>query len=122
MIGVVVWSNAAREKAVVWCEDQAALAYLQGRVDFLDPESWPEPGDLVELDSEMIGDLRHARRVSVLTEQGCPKLPQLLRSARPDERREPHLRVVPLRDAGDRGHRAAQFDDTTPLRATAGGR
>lgn len=124
MIGVVVWSNAAKEKAVVWCEDQASLAYLQGRVDFLDAEAWPQPGDLVELDSEMIGNLRHARRVSVLREQACPQLPDLLgNAAQPKERREPHLRLVSVSDrrepaAEPVGHSARVTP--LPIRASAG--
>ncbi|MCF3972789.1 hypothetical protein [Paracoccus salsus] len=98
MIGVVVWSSSAREKAVIWCEDHASLAYLQGSANLLDPASWPEPGDLLELESEMIGDLRHARRVSVLSEQGFPHLPELLSQAQPSPVRDTHLRVVATRD------------------------
>lgn len=120
MIGVVVWSNAAREKAVVWCEDQASLAYLQGRTDFRDAENWPEPGDLVELDSEMIGNLRHARNVTILSEQGCPQLPQLLRDSDPDNRRERHLRLVVTRDHPESTAPAATRFNDTPIRASAG--
>ncbi len=97
MIGVVVWSNAAREKAVIWCEDQASLAYLQGRQDLVDSSYWPVPGDLLELDCQPIGDLRHARQVSVLSEQGCPQLPELLRSAAAPPAQENHLRLVSTR-------------------------
>lgn len=120
MIGVVVWSNAAREKAVVWCEDQASLAYLQGRVNFVNPDAWPEPGDLVELESEMVGNLRHARRVSILSEQGCPQLPQLLRSAEPDPRRDAHLRLVTTREQPERNIRSAPRFEPAPIRASAG--
>ena len=49
MIGVVVWSNAEREKAVIWCEDHASLAYLQGRQNLIAAGQWPSPGDLLEL-------------------------------------------------------------------------
>lgn len=91
MIGVVVWSNADREKAVIWCEDHAALAYLQGQENLLNASQWPQPGDLVELESEVVGPLRHARRVAMLSEQAHAHLPGLLRGAVPAE---PHLRVV----------------------------
>lgn len=97
MIGVVVWSSRQREKAVIWCEDQGALAYLQGRDALLNQNFWPEPGDLLELDSEVIGNLRHARRVSLLSEKSCTQLPAALRqsveAARPD-----HLRLVSSQD------------------------
>lgn len=91
MIGVVVWSSADREKAVIWCEDHAALAYLQGRDNLADAMHWPQPGDLVELESEIVGPLRNARRVTMLSEQEYAHLPGMLRAAAPAE---PHLRIV----------------------------
>lgn len=91
MIGVVVWSSADREKAVIWCEDHAALAYLQGRDNLTNACRWPQPGDLVELDSEIVGPLRNARRVTMLSEQEFAHLPDMLRTVTPAE---PHLRVV----------------------------
>lgn len=94
MIGVVVWSSKDREKAVIWCEDQASLAYLQGQSNLSNQDRWPEPGDLVELESEMVGSLRHARNVQVLSEQGCAALPELLQKASQSQPPAPHLRVV----------------------------
>lgn len=97
MIGVVVWSSEAREKAVIWCEDHAALAYLQGRENLARSGHWPAPGDLVELVGELVGNLRHARRVSLMNEQGCSQLPDLLRaSAAPAQAPadQPRLRLV----------------------------
>lgn len=92
MIGVVVWSSVDKEKAVIWCEDHAALAYLQGREHLANPEFWPRPGDLVELESEIIGALRNARRVSLLSEQEYADLPGMLRASVPPA--ESHLRIV----------------------------
>ncbi|WEF23621.1 hypothetical protein [Paracoccus sp. S3-43] len=92
MIGVVVWSSAEREKAVIWCEDHAALAYLQGRENLTRAVCWPQPGDLVELESEAIGALRHARNVTMLSEQEFTHLPDMLRANTPPA--EPHLRIV----------------------------
>ncbi|MDM7458662.1 MAG: hypothetical protein P3W94_004770 [Paracoccus sp. (in: a-proteobacteria)] len=85
MIGVVVWSNETREKAIIWCEDQATLAYLQGRENLADSRAaWPQPGDLVELDTQTIGNLRHALDVSLLSERGCPDLPRILSATATD--------------------------------------
>lgn len=92
MIGVVVWSSAEREKAVIWCEDHAALAYLQGRENLANAACWPQPGDLVELESEIVGALRNARRVAMLSEQEFAHLPGMLRASTPPA--EPHLRIV----------------------------
>lgn len=100
MIGVVVWANELREKAIIWCEDQSTLAYLQGRGNLSEAGGkWPLPGDLVELETRTIGNLRHALSVSMLSEQSCPHIPQVLANASP-ARTETHLRVVSSRDAG----------------------
>lgn len=95
MIGVVVWSSGSREKAIIWCEDQATLAYLQGHANFAGPV-WPQPGDLVELETRTVGNLRHALQVTMLSEQGCPDLPRLLADTPPAPR--PALRVVAQQD------------------------
>ena len=79
MIGVILWSNPAKEKAVIWCEDHGALAYLQGQENLLFPGCWPEAGDLVELELETVNDLRHARAVSLVSGNKRSDLPDLLR-------------------------------------------
>lgn len=79
MIGVVVWSNAERQKAVIWCEDQGALAYLHGRDNLLPGGQWPLAGDLVELASETLGDMRYARDVALLNRQHFVELPNMLK-------------------------------------------
>lgn len=96
MIGVVVWSSQDREKAVIWCDDHGALAYLSGADNLASPEKWPGAGDLVSLETEMIGCLRHARKVSMLEENGCPTLPKRLKSERPVD--APRLRLVAARE------------------------
>lgn len=95
MLGVVVWSNLVRKQAVIWCEDHAALAYLAGAENLLEPGTWPEPGDLVELEDEVVGELRCARRVRPLTDERLPLLPELLRRREGDSGSSPrHLVVV----------------------------
>ncbi|MFD1883658.1 hypothetical protein [Paracoccus pacificus] len=98
MIGVIVWSNASRLKAVVWCEDQGALAYLNG-TDNLLGDRWPVAGDMVELDSENRDGLRYALAVRLVGGCGCPDLPERLRSAAPNAKpaareKSPALRLV----------------------------
>ncbi|WP_374301628.1 hypothetical protein [Paracoccus sp. (in: a-proteobacteria)] len=104
MIGVVVWSCVVREKAVIWCEDHAALAYLQGRENMVNAAWWPQPGDLVELDSEVVGPLRNARRVTLLSEQEYSGLPEMLRASIPSG---PHLRLVACNPSPDMQDRIA---------------
>lgn len=114
MIGVVVWSNAEREKSVIWCEDHGALAYLQGRENLGSGHAaWPEAGDLLELETEIIGPLRHARAVALISERHCPQLPAvLLREAASGE---PHLRLVASQDVS--GHTVAS--GAAPVRIAA---
>ncbi|MDT1062906.1 hypothetical protein RM190_13590 [Paracoccus sp. CPCC 101403] len=94
MIGVVLWSSAPREKAIIWCEDHAALAYLQGRANLTSKGDWPESGDLVELDYETEGELRHARRVEVVSGYRRSDLSHLLREAGQGATAQPVLRVI----------------------------
>ena len=96
MIGVVVWSSGSREKAIIWCEDQATLAYLQGTANFAGPGEWPQPGDLVELETQTVGNLRHALDVTMLSEKTCLQLPRILADAQQAPR--PALRVVAHQD------------------------
>ena len=95
MIGVVVWSNRPRQQAVIWCEDHAALAYLSGEEHCTGCAEWPEPGDILELETELVGELRCARKVQPLTNARLPLLPELLRRSRggPDAPSR-HLMVV----------------------------
>lgn len=97
MIGVVIWSSEASRKAVIWCEDQGPLAYLRGRDNLLDQADWPVPGDLLRLECETIGNLRHAHSVSVIAPKVCPQLPDALlgKTNRPGS----HLQVVRRNDS-----------------------
>ncbi|WP_199260056.1 hypothetical protein [Paracoccus binzhouensis] len=101
MIGVILWSSPAKEKAVIWCEDHGALAYLQGQENLVTAEGWPEAGDLVELEFETINDLRHARAVSMVSGNRRSELPDLLRGMgdKPGQSR-PVLRVISNGDCG----------------------
>ena len=97
MIGVVVWSSEDHLKAVVWCEDHGALAYLHGRDELFQGDQWPNAGELLELESETIGSIRYARSVVRLNERPCPEIPAILRgdAAEPPRR----MRLVSSRRA-----------------------
>ncbi|MDO5647949.1 hypothetical protein [Paracoccus sp. (in: a-proteobacteria)] len=116
MIGVVVWSSSATEKAVIWCEDQGALACLLGQENTVDMAQWPQPGDLVELDSVMDGNLRHARNVTMISEHACPKLPELLANS---TQQHPHLHLVSSRPAPAQNAQTDLPDISAKLRACA---
>lgn len=96
MIGVVVWSNSSREQAVIWCDDHAALAFLSGRECFTPGAGWPEPGEMLELETETIGAIRHARNVRPIDSTPCSRLPDLL-----SLERATHLSLVHDSEADD---------------------
>ena len=52
MLGVVLWSDAGDNKAVIWCEDHGDLAYFNGGVD--------DPASLMDFDA---GDLVHLHEI-----------------------------------------------------------
>lgn len=85
MIGVIVWSSAAKQKAVIWCEDQGALAYLHGSDNVTGRPGWPEAGDMVSLETELRQELRHAFNVRIIEERKFTELPSLLRGIGSDE-------------------------------------
>lgn len=43
-----MWSSQRRQRAVIWCEDQQALAYL--RDPAIVTQGWPEAGDIVQVE------------------------------------------------------------------------
>lgn len=117
MIGVVVWSNADREKAVIWCEDHASLAYLQGRQNLSAGDVWPSPGDLLELETIVVGNLRHARNVSMVSEQSRTQLPTLLRDT--TQPPQPHLKLVSNTDVASGSAPDGQKTVAAPVRIGA---
>lgn len=97
MIGVIVWSSAAKAKAVIWCEDHGALAYLHGLENVSGADGWPQAGDMVILETELRNELRHAFNVRVVYDKSCSELPSLLRDMGSEEEKTvsaPNLRVV----------------------------
>ena len=97
MIGVVIWSSEASQKAVIWCEDQGPLAYLRGCDGLLEQIDWPVPGDLLRLECETVGNLRHAHSVSIIAPKACPQLPDALMGQ--TNRPASHLHVISRSDA-----------------------
>ncbi|MFY0309218.1 hypothetical protein ACFMBG_04885 [Leisingera sp. D0M16] len=79
MIGVVLWRDETLTKAVIWCEDQGDLAFYanEGGAEFREFN----PGDWVEFDLTISGNIRIAENLSVLIEQGSPDLADRLSAA-----------------------------------------
>lgn len=92
MIGVVIWSDDSSEKAVIWCEDQGALAFLDGADNLTVPAKWPAAGDLMDFECEDAEGLRRASSATVVATGACPSLPEALLGQ--TNRPASHLRLV----------------------------
>ncbi|XDA99654.1 hypothetical protein AB1M95_07045 [Sulfitobacter sp. LCG007] len=97
MIGVVLWSDVSDGKAVIWCEDQGDLAYLDSASDVLDRESFFDAGDVIQFDMEVRSELREAMNPRLVIEKAGRTLPAVLRMAtRAEIRAERGDNVIPF--------------------------
>ena len=80
MLGVVLWSDASDRKAVIWCEDQGDLAYVNGHVSVLNRDDFFDAGDLVQFDMEMCKSMRLANNPRLVAEKAGVGLPDVLKS------------------------------------------
>ena len=79
MLGVVLWSDASDGKAVIWCEDQGDLAFLNSSEDSLRTDSFFDAGDLVQFDMQEVSSLRQVSNPRLLLERAATQLPNALR-------------------------------------------
>lgn len=84
MFGVVLWSDAAAQKAVIWCEDQGELAFYTPADVSVDDAPSLDAGDLIRFDVILQENVRKARNPEVLMPSHSPELPQKLRSCSSD--------------------------------------
>lgn len=82
MFGVVLWSDPADQKAVIWCEDQGDLAFYR-HADETQNLSL-EAGDWVQFDLEMQRQQRFVRNPRLIQGGACRSLPEMLTAARDD--------------------------------------
>lgn len=97
MLGVVLWSDTSDRKAVIWCEDQGDLAYLNAGHCFLHTDDFFDAGDLVQFDMEVTQSMRIANNPRLVTEKASTNLPEVLRRGKPDRRyRASVSKVIPF--------------------------
>lgn len=85
MIGVVLWSDASDRKAVIWCEDQGDLAFLNSADDVFRSGDFFDAGDVVQFDMEVQASMRRAHNPRLVLEQAGVGLPDALRQSVPPE-------------------------------------
>ncbi len=80
MLGVVIWTDAAECKAIIWCEDHGELAYLGqhthsgGLVTF-------DQGDLIQFDLAEHRSMRLAQNPRKIAHHYCSDLGDVLEKA-----------------------------------------
>ncbi|WP_375690954.1 hypothetical protein [Pseudooceanicola sp. LIPI14-2-Ac024] len=84
MFGVVLWSDDAESKAVIWCEDHGDLAYYDA---YTHPGAAPAltAGDLVRFEVEEGGQRRLVRNPALVAGRHYPSLVGRLKSVELDE-------------------------------------
>lgn len=80
MFGVVLWSDAAARKAVIWCEDQGELAFFTPEEGSVHDAPVLDAGDLIQFDVIVQQNVRTARNPQVLMPSHSPDLPKKLRA------------------------------------------
>ncbi len=60
MIGIILWSDAADRKAVIWCEDQGDLAYFSDPDLTYSDDTFLDVGDVVEFEVKTQRNMRLA--------------------------------------------------------------
>jgi len=110
MIGVILWSDAAENKAVIWCEDHGDLAFLSAAESVVLPDPFFEVGDVVEFDVKTTHNLRLATNPERIEQSWGPALSDNLRSlsAIGSEMAHASATVIPFRP-GDASRTATRM-------------
>lgn len=66
MIGVILWSDEVDRQAVIWCEDQGDLAFLDDASTLSEGKPFFAVGDVVRFDLYVEGNLRRAHNATIL--------------------------------------------------------
>ncbi|MBY5932854.1 hypothetical protein KUV51_07570 [Tateyamaria omphalii] len=92
MIGVILWSDPAKAKAVIWCEDHGDLAFLSADDCPTLPDVFFDVGDIVEFDVFAEKNIRKVHRAKRLQQTfGKPLVDSLTHTGR---RTEPQVDVA----------------------------
>ncbi len=103
MLGVVLWSDVSDRKAVIWCEDQGDLAFLNASDDILKADDFFDAGDLVQFDMEINASMRRARNPKLVVEKVGAGLPAALRTCDPGYPETPgSAKIIPFAPADRR--------------------
>lgn len=111
MIGIILWSDAADRKAVIWCEDQGDLAYFSDPDPMAVHETFFDVGDVVEFEAKTMRTMRLALNPRWVKQNAGSTLADGLRSVpmMQDHVVSSTAKVIPFRaEPAPRVHRAKQ--------------
>lgn len=81
MHGVVLWSDQAQDRAVIWCEDHGDLAFYRGQGSDAGAAAGLTAGDMIAFDLCEGGEMRLARKPRLVAQESHPTLSRALRQA-----------------------------------------
>jgi len=107
MHGVIIWSDKAQGRAVIWCEDHGDLAFYGGQTCGTTENCRLEPGDLVYFDLSEDSQLRLAHNLRFVAADEYPTLMLDLRETGAEiasaTRVKPNLRSITPLQGGNAG-------------------
>jgi len=107
MFGIVLWSDASQQKAVIWCEDQGDLAFIDDHGSSSACFGEIEAGDMVEFDLDTQSNLRLASNLRTVQQMAHPCLADYLTdvqsSAEPVVANNQGSNVIPFRPLAREG-------------------
>lgn len=81
MLGVVIWSDVAEQKAIIWCEDHGELAFLANSAHPAANAERFDEGDLIQFDLAEHRNLRLARNPRKIAGHYCSDLGEVITKA-----------------------------------------
>ncbi|MEO0936848.1 MAG: hypothetical protein AAFY38_01695 [Pseudomonadota bacterium] len=97
MIGVILWSDVADRKAVVWCEDQGDLAFLSGQDAVLYQDLFFDIGDVVQFDVKLERSFRRASNAKLLQQGAGSGAVEQLQTMAASQRATPNsAQIIPF--------------------------
>lgn len=80
MLGVVIWTDAAENKAIIWCEDHGKLAFL-GQCNHGEDFLKVDQGNLIQFDLAEYRTMRLAQNPRKIAQHYCADLDGVLAKA-----------------------------------------
>lgn len=96
MIGVVLWSDPWDRKAVIWCEDQGDLAFLNASAEARATDAFFDAGDLVQFDMEIDASMRRVNNARLVIEKFGKGLPDALRRSDAEPHSGHSAQIIPF--------------------------